>query len=103
MPIDKRSQENIPNNSEAYDEEVASQEEIYLEEIEEEVRPILIFGDPSPSQGEAERSICGTSNECRQIERVDEQLDHAAEELITGDSDDPPLSEEALIEILRTN
>jgi hypothetical protein len=28
-------------------------------------------------------------------------LDHAAEELITGDSDDPPLSEENVVEILR--
>jgi len=31
----------------------------------------------------------------------DEELDHAAEELITGDSDDPPLSEEAVAEMLR--
>lgn len=30
-----------------------------------------------------------------------EQLNHAAEELITGDSDDPPLSEEAVVEMLR--
>jgi len=30
-------------------------------------------------------------------ETLEEQLDHAAEELITGDSDDLPLSEEALI------
>ena len=32
---------------------------------------------------------------------LDEQLYHAAEELITGDSDDPPLSEEAVVEMLR--
>ena len=31
---------------------------------------------------------------------LEEQLDQAAEELITGDSDDPPLSEEAVLEIL---
>ena len=31
---------------------------------------------------------------------LDEQLYHAAEELITGDSDDPPLSEEAVVEML---
>lgn len=35
-------------------------------------------------------------------EGFEEQLDQAAEELITGDSDDPPLSEEALVEMLRT-
>jgi hypothetical protein len=34
-------------------------------------------------------------------ESRDEQLDRAAEELITGDSDDPPLSEEAVAEMLR--
>ena len=37
----------------------------------------------------------------RTVESLDEQLDHAAEELITGDSDDPPLSEEAVVEVLR--
>jgi hypothetical protein len=31
---------------------------------------------------------------------LDEQLYHAAEELITGDADDPPLSEEAVVEML---
>jgi ligand-binding sensor domain-containing protein len=29
---------------------------------------------------------------------LNEQLGHAVEELITGDSDDPPLSEEAVVE-----
>ena len=32
---------------------------------------------------------------------LEEKLDHAAEELITGDSDDPPLSEEAVVEMIR--
>jgi hypothetical protein len=36
------------------------------------------------------------SNNTRIAESLDDQLDHAAEELITGDSDDPPLSEEAV-------
>jgi hypothetical protein len=30
-----------------------------------------------------------------------EHLDHAAEELITGDSDDPPLSEETVVDMIR--
>ena len=38
----------------------------------------------------------------RVAESLAEQLEHAAEELITGDSDDPPLSEEAVVEMLRT-
>ena len=31
---------------------------------------------------------------------LEEQLDHAAEELFTGDSDDPPLSEDSIQELL---
>ena len=37
----------------------------------------------------------------RIAESLKEQLDHTAEELITGDSDDPPLSEERVVEMLR--
>jgi hypothetical protein len=32
---------------------------------------------------------------------LDERLIHASEELITGDSDDPPLSEEEVLDMLR--
>lgn len=32
---------------------------------------------------------------------LEEQLDRAAEELITGDSDDPPLSEEEVVEMVK--
>jgi hypothetical protein len=41
------------------------------------------------------------NNALRNTEILDEQLNHAVEELITGDSDDPPLSEETVIEMLR--
>lgn len=34
-------------------------------------------------------------------ESLEEQLEHATEQLITSDSDDPPLSEETVIEMLR--
>lgn len=34
-------------------------------------------------------------------ECIGERLEQAAEELITGDSDDPPLSEEAVADMLR--
>jgi len=40
------------------------------------------------------------NNKTRIPESLEEQLDHAAEELITGDSDDPPLSEGAVVEML---
>ena len=42
------------------------------------------------------------NNNPRTAESLEKQLDHAAEELIAGDSDDPPLSEEAVVEMLRT-
>ena len=34
---------------------------------------------------------------------LDDQLYHAAEELIAGDSDDPPLSEDTVVEMLRVS
>jgi hypothetical protein len=45
----ERSDENISIRIDAYYEELAKQEEIYLEEIEEDVRMILEFEDPPPS------------------------------------------------------
>jgi len=41
------------------------------------------------------------NNDPRVPESLEEQLDHATEELITGDSDDPPLSEETVLEMIR--
>ena len=91
MSIDKSDDENIPVHTEDYYEELASQEELYLEETEEEVRAILISDDPSLTDA--------NNNSCI-AESLDEQLHHAAEELITGDSDDPPLREETVAEML---
>lgn len=42
-----------------------------------------------------------TNNDPRIPSNLDEERDRAAEELITGDSDDPPLSEEAVADMLR--
>ena len=39
-------------------------------------------------------------NNPRLAETLDEQLVDASEELITGDADDPPLGEEAVLEML---
>jgi hypothetical protein len=76
---------NISIGTDAYYEEQASQDEIYLEETEEKLRMILESDDPSPLRSES----------------PDQQREHAAEELIIGDSDDPPLSEEMVKQILR--
>jgi hypothetical protein len=53
MSSHESNDEEIPIGSEAYFEQVASQEEIYLEETEEELRMILVFDDLPPSRSES--------------------------------------------------
>lgn len=73
--------ENIPTGkTDEYYEELASQEEIYLEQVEENLRAIAIC--------ELDAS--------RRTENPDALRECAAENLITGDLDDPPLSEETI-------
>ena len=48
---------------------------------------------------EVKRSMTDANNNLRIAESLEEELGHAAEELITGDSDDAPLSEEAVVEM----
>lgn len=85
MYIYEKDDKNLPTDIDDYYEEVASQEEAYLENAEEEVRMILEADDPPVVQGES-------PNEEREL---------AAKELITGDSDDPPLSDKAVEDMLR--
>ncbi len=97
MSINMGDDKNAPTDTEAYYETIASQEEIYLEETKEELRVILTSDDPMPSRDE---NMTDASNSPCTAGSFDEQLTHAAEELITGDSDDPPLSEETVAEML---
>ena len=118
MATNKNNDKNIPCETEACYETLASQEEIYLEETEEEVRAILTSDDQSPSQTTAiewrnkiegleldweveKNSMTNAGDDPSMATNLQEQLDHAAEELITGDSDDPPLSEETVVEMIR--
>ena len=41
------------------------------------------------------------ANNAVRAESLEDQLNHAAEELITGDSDDPPLSDRTVVDMLR--
>ena len=41
------------------------------------------------------------NNIAHKADSLDERLNHASEELITGDSDDAPLSEEEVVDMLR--
>jgi hypothetical protein len=85
MFIHEGNDDKIATDTEALYEAVASQEEVYLEEREEELRVILESDSPPPPR---------TENPCRHRKR-------AAEELLTGDSDEPPLSEATVEEMLR--
>jgi hypothetical protein len=84
MSIDKSNDENIPAQTEDCYEAVASQEQEYLDEGVEKLR---------------EREIL-VSNNTPVDECLDEKPGQAAEELIVGDSDDPPLSDEEVVEML---
>jgi hypothetical protein len=54
VPINMSKDNSIPADADGCYETVASQEEIYLEETEEEVRAILTSNDQSPSQPTAQ-------------------------------------------------
>jgi len=84
------------DDADVYYETVASEEEIYLEETEEEVFEVLITEDESVLRKNPLNRTCVG-------ETLSEQRIHAAEELITGDSDDPPLSEEDVSKLLSQN
>lgn len=84
MYILDNNDKTISTDTDAYYETVASQEEIYLEETEEEIFMVLESYEPPSTQSE----------------NRNEQREPAVQELITGDSDDPPLSEELVDEIL---
>lgn len=108
MSMDKGSDEDIRDGIEAWHGDPACQEEIYLEDIEERARAILIAEQPFPSdlcrdRGplEAEKAMAAAAGASGTIDSVDEQLKRAAEELITGDYDDPPLSDDAVEKMLR--
>lgn len=119
MSIQMDNDQNIPIDKDAcfeYYEELASQEELYLEETEEEVVAILTAYVSSTPQNDRSTmiDICleresdleivvpmiSPKNSPRIAENTNEQLVEASEELITGDADDPPLSEEAVVEML---
>jgi hypothetical protein len=88
MSIDKRNDQNIPAHTEDYYEALASEEQIYLDEGVEILR-------------EREISVQDSSANNDPRTGESEPLHYAAEELIVGDSDDPPLSDEAVAKMLR--
>jgi hypothetical protein len=115
MSINANNDKNTPIDSDTCYEEQASQEELYLEETEEEVAAMLASYVSPASQNdrsaiinicterESDLEIDGVITDTtspRMVVKPDEQLVEAVEELITGDSDDPPLSEDSVQEML---
>jgi hypothetical protein len=115
MSMNTNNDKSIPIDTEACYEELASQEELYLEETEEEVVAVLTsyVSPASQSDRSAIIDICAERESDLEIEGVmtdlrnsrmvgnpDEQIVEVVEELITGDSDDPPLSEDSVQEML---
>ena len=115
MSINANNNKNIPVDTDACYEEVASQEELYLEKTEEEVVAILnSYVSPAFAKRllHTNRYVRGARirfgdresddrlNEPPMVGNPDGQLVEAAEELIAGDSDDPPLSEDSIQEML---
>ena len=78
MRNDEDKPESVPAHTEDDYEAIAGQEQAYLDDVEENLRQILTSEPITTSHA---------------AERIDDQLDHAAEELLTGDSDDPPVAE----------
>ena len=106
--IDKNPAENNQIHTESYYEEVASEEEIYLEEREERARTVLISESSFQSGLTRDNGSPGVNSSLPVINTPPREesggateLDDATQELVTGDSDDPPLSDEAVEEMLR--
>jgi hypothetical protein len=91
MPISNSNKENISTGTPDYCDPRADQEEIYREEGEEAVHQVLESDELLPLQ----------NNGSYMADSLGEQLDHAARALITGDADDPPLSEQAIRNMLQ--
>lgn len=116
MLINMNNNKDIPTDTEACYEELAAHEELYLEETEEEVRAILISYVSSASQNdrstmidicrerefdlEVERSMTEQKSNAGMADSPDEDLVDIVEGLITGDADDPPLSEATVQEMM---
>ena len=117
MSINTNNDNNTSIDTDACYEELASQEELYLEETEQEIVAILTAYVSPASQTdrstmidicteresdlEIDRAMTDSTDNPRMTGSRDDQLVDAVEELIIGDSDDPPLSEEAVQEMLQ--
>lgn len=71
MSINKTNDEIIPTNTEAYYEELASQEPDYLDEAEEELRAILA---DNPSSSRSNSSVLIENRRGRELSQIDTRI-----------------------------
>ena len=84
--IDNAKDESVATHTEDYYEEQTSQEQLYLDEVEENLRVILTSEHDYPAND---------VNDCSHgAERYEEQSTHGASGSDSNDSDHPPLGDE---------
>jgi DNA-directed RNA polymerase specialized sigma54-like protein len=89
MSIEEENNAKISVHTDECYEERAGQEKEYLEEGVENLR-----------ERELLVSEAAANNVRRAEAHAAEEIEHAAEELVIGDSDDSPLSDEGVVELL---
>jgi hypothetical protein len=90
MSIEKDNNLKISAKTDEYYEELAGQEEEYLEEGVEKLRERELLVSQA------------TAKKLQQAEaRAEEEREHEVEELVTGDSDDPPRSDDRVVAMLK--
>lgn len=117
MTLYKSNEQILASTAEANFERLASQEETYLEETEEELRTTLIASSSEAAslgawiavETQIERAFW-RSEQVRLASKhgsadpqatPEEERTHAAQDLLAGDLDDAPLSQEAIENMLQ--
>lgn len=117
MTLYKSNEQISSSTAEANFERLAGEEETYLEETEEELRTMLIASSSEAAnpcawiavETHVERAVW-RSEQIRLASQhgsalpqatPEEERIEAAEDLFTGDPDDAPLSEEAIVDMLQ--
>ena len=103
-------------DTEVFYEKIASQEEVYLESTEEEIRTTLISTASDSNTGSCwiavetqteretgssgRRRLASPRSTLAPQDTLEQERTQAADDLLTGDSDDAPLSEETVEQML---
>ena len=117
MTLYKSNEQNLTLDTESLYEKVASQEEVYLESTEEELRTTLISSASDSNTGSCwiavetqteretgwseRRRLASPRSTLAPQDTREQERTQAADDLLTGDSDDAPLSEQTVEQMLQ--